>query len=415
MRKLIFKLTLLLFSAFLVTSCSEDRMPDWPASEPDASLTRSVESDVRSLDEALEYADSFFSQYSGDKTRASRSVESIEYITSGDRTRSGAADTLFYLVNYSSNQGFALLGRPAESYDIYAISTEGRLKMSDTIQNKGLAEFFTLATEHAVAASSIVVAPWDSVSIRWYYNITRKVEPMLHKNLTVWNQSHPFNQYCPMVNGKRGVAGCGPVAVATLMAHYRWPERMGNSYYNWDAIVEGNDYLKISRLIEDLAAPEYLNAVYPEMQDGVMGALRVIFPRTVVNRTFMKWGYDTSISYNYSVFKTVKDDLFSFMSKGCLQACAAPVLMYGETSNGGHIWIVDGFIERTKSRTMLDNPFNKPLEVDPLLHMIWGWGGNSNGYFAYIRDSDLLSENPIVGDGVGGQYAGLKVYGRYAK
>lgn len=233
---------------------------------------------------------------------------------------------------------------------------------------------------------------YDSISLRWYYHIKRKVEPKLHKNLTIWNQSYPFNQCCPMINGKRGITGCGPLAVATLMAYYRWPEKMGNSYYDWNAIVEDNDYYKISRLIEDLAAPEYLAATYGiNMNTGeVLYNVRGIFQKDVVNRTFQAWQYDTSRAFNYAYFDKVKDNVFDFMSKGYQLASSSPIIMSGTNKEMGHIWVVDGFIERTKSHSNYLIPGIDPIEVDPLLHMVWGWGGNANGYYAYLRDSYQL-------------------------
>ena len=405
--------------ALVIAACSDD-IP----SASQFSTTRSTEDPTsvnatRSLDEALAYADEFFTQFEVDaRTRASREVESVEYITTGERTRAaGGVDTLFYLVNYAGEQGFALLGRPSQSYDIYAISTEGRLRMSDTITNKGLAEFFDIATLHAEASSNVFVNPTDSMSIKWYYNITRKVDPLLHKNISVWDQGEPFNKYCPIVSGKRGVTGCGPLAVATLMAHYKWPNKMNNRVINWDAIVEGNDYDKIARLIEDLAAPEYLNATYSKDSESKSRYdSRGILSQSVVNPTMKKWKYDTSDAFNCVNFKEVKDEAFSFIHVGYKLAPPSPILMRGNAASGGHIWVVDGFIERTKiNAALLHNPFSKPIEVDPLLHMIWGWGGNGNGYYAYLRDSDMFPKDPQTGNSIPHQFKAPQIFGRYIK
>lgn len=46
-----------------------------------------------------------------------------------------------------------------------------------------------------------------------------------------WEQDKsPYNLYCPIINGKRTVAGCGPIAVAQVMTHYQHPQS-----FVWDA------------------------------------------------------------------------------------------------------------------------------------------------------------------------------------
>lgn len=89
--------------------------------------------------------------------------------------------------------------------------------------------------------------------------------------------------------------------------------------------------------------------------------------------------------------------------------------MSGTNKEMGHIWVVDGFIERTKSHSNYLIPGIDPIEVDPLLHMVWGWGGNANGYYAYLRDSYQLSKDPEVGTGMSSGYGSLNVFGRYIK
>ena len=46
------------------------------------------------------------------------------------------------------------------------------------------------------------------------------IEPMVK---TLWNQSEPYNNKCPLVNGKRAVTGCVATALAQIMNYHRYP------------------------------------------------------------------------------------------------------------------------------------------------------------------------------------------------
>lgn len=50
------------------------------------------------------------------------------------------------------------------------------------------------------------------------------VEPLLGE--ISYNQGAPFNDMCPLHEGKRSVTGCGATAMAEIMAFHRYPERM---------------------------------------------------------------------------------------------------------------------------------------------------------------------------------------------
>ena len=127
----------------MITSACADH--EWePATEPtEPGLTRTVR--LRTLEEALTIADNWFTQMERNTRSVDRKVKSVDYVKSAYRTRSDDHDTLMYLVNYENNQGFALLGCPETSKDIYAISEEGSLDMSDTVYNKPLAMFIASA------------------------------------------------------------------------------------------------------------------------------------------------------------------------------------------------------------------------------------------------------------------------------
>jgi len=61
---------------------------------------------------------------------------------------------------------------------------------------------------------------------------------------TAWHQGSPYNDYCPMGDGGRCVAGCVATAYAQIMAYHQWPpEGYGSYTYYWygDGDVPGRD------------------------------------------------------------------------------------------------------------------------------------------------------------------------------
>ncbi|MCM1005964.1 MAG: Spi family protease inhibitor [Prevotella sp.] len=90
-----------------------------------------------SLDDALSVADKIMGDIEISPTRKSRTIRNVKYVTEPN-TRSGATDTLLYVVNYDDDMGFAVLGADVRSQPVYAIASEGEFNLSDSTTNPGL-------------------------------------------------------------------------------------------------------------------------------------------------------------------------------------------------------------------------------------------------------------------------------------
>lgn len=90
------------------------------------------------LSEALQNAEQEFKAVYGSSTRGKRSVSDTELFLPKSYTRSDTEEGLygFYIVNY--DDGFAMLSADRRRPAVYALSDEGSLHLSDTIENKGL-------------------------------------------------------------------------------------------------------------------------------------------------------------------------------------------------------------------------------------------------------------------------------------
>ncbi len=60
---------------------------------------------------------------------------------------------------------------------------------------------------------------------------TEELGPLI---TSIWHQSDPYNQYCPMGDGGRCVVGCVATAASQIMDYHEWPPTgTGNSQYYW--------------------------------------------------------------------------------------------------------------------------------------------------------------------------------------
>lgn len=63
------------------------------------------------------------------------------------------------------------------------------------------------------------------------------IEPMLR---TQWSQRAPYNNATPLINGVNALAGCDPIAVAQIMAYYRYPAQLAGNVLDWPLILKRN-------------------------------------------------------------------------------------------------------------------------------------------------------------------------------
>ncbi|MBO4964807.1 MAG: C10 family peptidase [Muribaculaceae bacterium] len=355
------------------------------------------------VSEALNIADAFMSNIEGE-TRATRMVSKIEVKTSSKtRSLTNGADTLLYLINYSDNAGFALVSADRRLPAIYAISDEGHFEFADTLQNPGLS-FFMKTVDNSISYSmdnwSDVIIPdsvnWNKGYYDQFKNVYDMYTPKLKPAMSKISQNYPFNNYC-FWKGKKKVAGCAPVGVATLMSFFQWPESYKGYEIPWDEIREVENNLAMAKVIYMLWGPENLN-VYPQYENNVFIGMAAATSRLVP--TLQNMGY------------IVQDGLKSFDSDEVIEvlrrgidtpAAGTPVLARGTTKVNnkpvGHVWVIDGAMwqhgrigDGTVDPGIGWTPQFRPNMPMTLFHCVWGWGGAHNGFFNF--DANVLGGNP---------------------
>lgn len=368
---------------------------------------------TRSVDDALSIADKLFMALEEKDTPTrdpSRRVAKIDCMLSGTRTRSNFADTLLYIINYADNQGFALIGGPKDSEGVYAFSESGNFNIADTVNNKALASYLKLVENDIVTSITLPNPGPIGGDLIFFYHIISRVNPMLNINIAAWNQDPPYNNDAPVIQGKKGVAGCGPVALGMLCAYYKYPSTINGRKIDWNAVYQLPDKNStasnpVSRLLEDLAGSKYLNCGYESYNN------RVTFPAQI-ELALKALGYGNLESWYNVELVPNRAELLTFLLNKSPYGQAAPVMVGGSSGGvNGHIWIVDGIIEVKKS-PFQDIGMGYLSEADPYIHCVWGWNQN-NGYYKLNLSTGKLDNDGREGEHIDHIFGDLKMWGRF--
>ena len=216
---------------------------------------------------------------------------------------------------------------------------------------------------------------------------------------TKWNQSTPFNNLCPEVEGEHTVTGCVATAMAQVMKFWNYPDigvgsstvtlpESGESFsmsftdqkFDWDNMLDV--YNSVGGYNETQAnAVAYLMKACGyacDMQYGVeesgapsMNAARALISNFKYNANLQYW------DRNYFSAEAWGDMIYEEVASG------RPVLYGGSSPSAGHEFVCDGY------------------SSDGYFHFNWGWRGISDGYFLL----DALNPGSLgSGGGEGGGF-----------
>ncbi|MDE6528558.1 MAG: C10 family peptidase, partial [Muribaculaceae bacterium] len=302
--------------------------------------------------------------------------------------RTSAGMPAVYLFNRSEDAGYMLVSAddvamPLLGYSDEPVAADGGLPPS----MQWWMEQYALEIEQATAAGAPRFAePADAV------DAVASFTPVSPLCATRWNQDAPYNDMCPLINGKRTYTGCLATALAQVMKYYEWPERGTGSItykdengtartmsfdvgFDWDAMLNeygGNATAEQKNAVALLmkACGYSVKMTYGTQASGASDSY-------VVSALTSYFGYDSSARlcqrYNYGLAEwqsMIYDNLKNI----------GPVLYCGSSHLGGHAFVCDGY------------------SADGYYQFNGGWGGAYDGYFL------LTSLNP-EGQGIGG-YAG---------
>lgn len=250
----------------------------------------------------------------------------------------------------------------------------------------GYAEYVAAVQSGKAKARKILLS--DSPSV--------VVEPLV---TTKWNQDAPFNNFAPEYtddnnNTQRCATGCAATAMAQIMKFHNWPEQ-GVGHYSYEHQSFGTISSNFSEHVYDWTnmIDRYNNGEYSSVQAD---AVALLMKDCGVSLN-MNYGPVSGASI-YSYYPAFKN-YFRYSSRtvnrsGCETAEftkiitdelqeGRPIIYCGTGEDGGHAFVVDGY------------------DTNYFLHVNWGWGGYSDGYF------DMNYMDP-TGLGIGGGSGAFK-------
>lgn len=222
------------------------------------------------------------------------------------------------------------------------------------------------------------------------------VEPLV---TTKWNQDAPFNNFAPEYtddnnNTQRCATGCAATAMAQIMKFHNWPEQ-GVGHYSYEHQSFGTISSNFSEHVYDWTnmIDRYNNGEYSNVQADAVALLMKdcgvslnmnygpvsgasIYSYTPAFKNYFRY---SSRTVNRSGCETAE---FTKIITDELQE-GRPIIYCGTGEDGGHAFVVDGY------------------DTNYFLHVNWGWGGYSDGYF------DMNYMDP-TGLGIGGGSGAFK-------
>ena len=238
----------------------------------------------------------------------------------------------------------------------------------------GYAEYVAAVQSGKAKARKILLS--DSPSV--------VVEPLV---TTKWNQDAPFNNFAPEYtddnnNTQRCATGCAATAMAQIMKFHNWPEQ-GVGHYSYEHQSFGTISSNFSEHVYDWTnmIDRYNNGEYSNMQAD---AVALLMKDCGVSLN-MNYGPVSGASI-YSYYPAFKN-YFRYSSRtvnrsGCETAEFTKIIT-DELQEGRPLIVVDGY------------------DTNYFLHVNWGWGGYSDGYF------DMNYMDP-TGLGIGGGSGAFK-------
>ena len=374
---------------------------------------------TRSYDEALSIAEGALKVVEGDDTRSKTKrvimrndgQTVMRPVTRGSEV---SEEPIMYVFNNEDNQGFTIVAADRTLDPIIAVTENGSYTYGEPTGVDAFDTFMAGVVERIVPGDptlpglSIGPTPiYIMDTIRYEYT---KVGPLL---TTMWGQRGVYARETIL-----GRVGCGPVAIAQVMAYHRYPETLELTYknpsttitLNWTDILKhtigegenpgllltsymcdcGCDYVAMSQLLREVGTRTGIDYGYSITNGGVDVNIDMADARSAL-RSF---GYNaTMFAPQFPGYQFYDTDMLADLRE------SRPVLLCGQDRSleEGHIWVADGYYyidseidyykENPNYNPSLNNDVpqyiydHTKISQNELVHFNWGWNGMCNGWF----------------------------------
>lgn len=298
---------------------------------------------------------------------------------------------------FETNPGYLILSADDVAVPVLGYSDTGKIGNND--MPSGLAYWLnSYANEIDWAVTNNIPTSQATTSPAINMN---PITPLIK---TQWNQSAPYNNDCPQFNGETSVTGCVATAMAQAMYYYQWPitAQGGTLTYTSESEYSSSQTKEISYNFDDVTfdwsdmLTNYgsSSADYTQAQGTAVAELMYACgvsvqmdyspeesgaPSVAIAPALYKYfNYSSELTMPQRAYYTTEqweNLVYNELAAG------RPVLYGGQSIDGGHQFICDGY------------------SGDGYFHFNWGWSGQSDGYY-------LLSALNPESQGTGGSTSG---------
>jgi len=274
----------------------------------------------------------------------------------------------YYVFNRPNEGGYQIISADDRAYTVLAYTDKGRWDVNELPSNTRA--WLDMLTEELQNIRTDMLSSEEQT-----------YTPVAPICTTEWSQKSPYNNQCPTWEGKHCVAGCTAIAASQIMKRYNYPQHgIGSNSYKWanengDSIVLSADFASTTYdwnnmldQYDNTATDAQNNAVSTLIYHcGVANELSYTASNTggnsqrMVQNMIEHFGYDKSVRTYRKGYQPdsiiMKEIVYNLKYN-------QPIYISAKTEEGaGHAFVCDG------------------MDADGLLHINWGWGGKSNGYY----------------------------------
>lgn len=336
-----------------------------------------------SQEKALATAKQFF----GSAVRTSADNE-LHLVWNGENSLTKAATAPAFYVFERNGGGFVIIAGDDCISPIIGYSRTNRFK-TDGMPSNVAAWFAEIRSFVNDCRSKSLVDPkaaseWESVGSARRQAYTENL-----LNTAKWGQDEPFNAKCP----SGSPTGCVAIAMGIMMKYFQYPAAGNgtipayvtttNKYsipantlgtkYQWDKMplvidksASGETAEQVSRLIYDCAT-----SVHMDFMENASSAYVTEIPTALVQFFGFDKGATLKLGKDYS------ESQWLSMVKAEIDA-KRPVMYGGESKDGGHRFIVEGY------------------DSDGKFMLNFGWYGYQNGYYTFPNFNDFTTGHNAV-------------------
>ena len=296
--------------------------------------------------------------------------------------RSQNSDSQYYIFNSSDNKGFVIVSGDDQLTPIIGYS-----------DNEPVGDMPQALKDWLEAYSNYVDEVRSGIAEPTINNVTATIPNIAPMLKTSWNQSSPYNNYCPEVNGQKTPTGCTATAMAQIMKFHEHPAKPKKAISWYNNITGKTETIDITKNTYDWEnmLPHYRNGYNATQADAV---------------ATLMWDVGRAISSSYSPSGTGSSDVYAALALVNVFDYS-PEIVATKRVEYTYEEYLDLIIKNLQARQPILHTGHGPsyaaghafvcdgIDSNGMLHIDWGWDAAYNGYF------DMGSMAP-AGSGIGG-------------